>query len=192
MRSSLSFLRIVIWIVALAVVPTAAQFGLAQKKDANKIQELLLLEEQQQQQQQEDNHQVANMLLHVANQDSKILSEQNAAELAIILKQAAKDPDTQELIARMRIEERETLQQLKETATVQDVMLGLVQVLEEMKMLEVVFEDQERALRLMTEEGMVDPSRIKEYQTNPALLEDDTRKGMYFSFCTLAVTAGFL
>ena len=71
-------------------------------------------------------------------------------------------------------------------------MMGLQQVLGELKMLEVVFEDKERALRLMEEEGMVDPERMPEYQKNPALLEEDTWKGLYFTFVTLAVTAGFL
>ena len=182
MRSSL-FLVVIAFVITLLAVPSAAQFGVAQKKDASKIQALL------QSEQKED---LVTMLMNVANQETKTLSEQDATDLAVILNQAAADPDTRKMIARMQMEEQDTLAQLKVTATVHDTMMGLKQVLEEMKMLEIVFQDKERALRLMTEEGMVDPSRVPLYEQNPALLEEDTRKGLYFTFVTLAVTAGFL
>lgn len=182
MRSSL-FLIVVAFVISLLSVPSAAQFGVAQKKDANKIQEQL---------QTEQKDDLVTKLMNVANQQDEILSEQDATDLAVILKQAAADPETRQMIARMQAEEQDTLAQLKATATVQDTMMGLKQVLDEMQMLEIVFSDKERALRLMTEEGMVDPSRVPLYQQNPALLEDDTRKGLYFTFVTLAVTAGFL
>jgi hypothetical protein len=183
MTRSSRFLLIAVWIVAMTV-PAAAQFGVAQKRDASRIQALL-----QQQDQKDD---LVTVLMEVANQETKILNEQDAIDLAAILEQAARDPETQEMISRMQTEEKETLAELKATATIQDVMMGLQQVLGELKMLEIVFEDKERALRLMQEEGMVDPQRVPEYQKNPALLEEDTRKGLYFTFITLAVTAGFL
>jgi len=184
MRPSLFIFVVALWILSLAV-PTTAQFGVAQKKDAGKIQALL-------QQQAEKKDDLVTMLMNIANQEQQVLTEQDATDLAVILEQAAADSDTRDMIARMQIEEKDTLAELKATATIQDVMMGLNQVLGEMKMLELVFEDQERALRLMTEEGMVDPQRLPEYQKNPALLEEDTRKGLYFTFVTLAVTAGFL
>jgi hypothetical protein len=171
------------------VIPNAkAQFGVAQKRDAEKVQALL----EQQQQPTNDNSNLVTMLLQVANQDEEILQEQDAVDLAVLLEQASKDTETREMIARMRIEEKDTLAQLKATASVKEVMLGLVQVVEEMKMLEVVFADPQRALELMLDEGMIESSHKAKYKQNPALLEDDTRKGLYFTFCTLAVTAGFL
>lgn len=173
------------------MIPSAkAQFGVAQKRDAVQIQALLA--EQQQPTNNNENNNLVTMLLQVANQEEEILQEQDAVDLAVLLEQASKDNDTREMIARMRIEEKDTLAQLKATSSAKDVMLGLVQVVEEMKMLEVVFRNPQRALELMLEEGMIESSHKTKYQQNPALLEDDTRKGLYFTFCTLAVTAGFL
>jgi hypothetical protein len=113
-------------------------------------------------------------------------------DLAAVLQQAAKDPETQDLIVRLQAQEESTLTQLKSTSNREQTILGMIQVVEELKMLELVFEDKERALRLMQEEGMVDPQRIPLYRANPDLLEEDTGKGLYFTFVTLGVTAGFL
>lgn len=179
MRSSLSILTVV-WIISCAT----AQFGVAQKKDAGKIEPLL--------QQPNKENDLVEALLEVANSEKNILKKQDAVDLAVMLEQAAKDPDTLQMALRIQTEEKETIEELRATASIQDVMMGLNQVLGELKMLEVVFEDKEQALRLMQEEGMIDPNRLPEYQKNPALLEDDTRKGLYFTFVTLAVTAGFL
>jgi uncharacterized protein (DUF305 family) len=179
MRSSL-FILTVVWIISCAT----AQFGVAQKKDAGKIEPLL--------QQPNKENDVVEALLEVANSEKNILKNQDAVDLAVMLEQAAKDPDTLQMALRIQTEQKETIEELRATASIQDVMMGLNQVLGELKMLEVVFEDKEQALRLMQEEGMIDPNRLPEYQKNPALLEDDTREGLYFTFVTLAVTAGFL
>ena len=182
MRSSLIFL-ISVWILALAR-PSLAQFSVADKEEANKIQTLL--------QQQNHMDEIVDTLLELSNREKEILSEQNAVDLAAVLQQAAKDPETQDLIVRLQAQEESTLTQLKSTSNMEQTILGMIQVVEELKMLEIVFEDKERALRLMQEEGMVDPQRVPLYQANPDLLEEDTRKGLYFTFVTLGVTAGFL
>lgn len=183
MRPSLIIL-IAVWLVSMAV-PSVGQFTATQKKEASEIQALLHQQEGQ-------TNDLVNSLLHFANEKQQILSEQNAVDLAAILQQAAADPETQDMILRMQTEEKDTLAQLKATSTMENTMSGLVQVLEDFKMLELVFEDKQRALILMQEEGMVDPQRVPLYQQNPDLLEEDTRKGLYFTFVTLAVTAGFL
>ena len=182
MRSSLPFL-ITLWLLSLAV-PTVAQFGIPQKRDTSKIQELLQNEQQ--------GTRLAEALMQAANQENYLLDEQDAIDMASVLLQAASDPETLQMVLRIQEEEKETIAELRETATLQDIMLGLKQVLSEMKMLEVVFEDKERALALMQEDGMIDPARLPEYQKDPGLLEQDTRKGLYFTFVTLCVTAGFL
>ena len=42
-------------------------------------------------------------------------------------------------------------------------------------------------------EGLIDDKKkIKEYKKNPALLEADMRKGLYFSFISLAVAGGYI
>ena len=59
-------------------------------------------------------------------------------------------------------------------------------------MLEVLFQDKERALREMTKEGMIPEEKLSIYQTNPDLLETDTRRGLYFMFVALAEAGGYL
>jgi hypothetical protein len=44
----------------------------------------------------------------------------------------------------------------------------------------------------MLQDGMVPEKQIKYYMKNPRELEEDTRKGLYFSFASLAVAGGFL
>lgn len=179
------FLLLAVLLLVSLAVPSLAQLSVSQKKDASKIQAML-------QQQQDQTDDLVTALLHVANEKKQIMNEQDAVDLAAILQQAAADPETQDMIVRMQTEEKDTLAQLKATSNMENTILGLVQVLEDMKMLEIVFADKERALRLMQEEGMVDPQRVPQYQQNPDLLEEDTRKGLYFTFVTLAITAGFL
>lgn len=186
MRSSILFLLVCIF--SFAIVPSEALFGAGNKiKEATDADTVDV----------NDSDALVGTLLAVANQDSKqqqVLSPQVAIDLALLLQTAAKDDKTREMINKMRKDEASTLQQLKQTSTRQDCVIGMAQVLSEMQALEVLFESQEphRALQLMQEEGMVDPSRLADYQVNPRLLEEDTRRGLYFSFCTLAVTAGFL
>ena len=84
--------------VTLVAVPSAAQFGVAQKKDADRIQALL---------QQDKRDDLVSVLMEVANAQTKILDQQDAIDLAAILKQAAHDPEMQEMIARMQKEEKE-------------------------------------------------------------------------------------
>ena len=184
MRSSLPVIFLIsVWILALAT-PSLAQFSVADNEEANKIQAWL--------QQQDHMDEIVDTLLQLSNGEKEILSEQNAVDLVAVLQQAAKDPETQDLIVRLQAQEESTLTQLKATSNMEKTILGMIQVVEELKMLEIVFEDKQRALRLMQEEGMIDPQRLPLYQANPDLLEEDTRKGLYFSFVTLGVTAGFL
>ena len=61
-----------------------------------------------------------------------------------------------------------------------------------MLVLDYLFEDKEKALVEMEKAGMIPEEHLKRYQKNPELLEEDTRRGLYMQFVSLAVVGGFL
>ena len=71
-------------------------------------------------------------------------------------------------------------------------MQGLKVTIDELKLCDVLFKDKQRALREMEKEGMIPAEHLKKYKKNPDLLEEDTRKGLYFRFVSLAVVGGYL
>ena len=73
-----------------------------------------------------------------------------------------------------------------------ELVKGLEQAFEELQLLDVLFQDKERALREMDKEGMIEKEKLAMYKKNPDLLEADTRKGLYFMFVALAEAAGYL
>ena len=44
----------------------------------------------------------------------------------------------------------------------------------------------------MEKEGLIEKKRLDFYKKNPDVLAQDTRKGVYFSFVSLAVAGGYL
>ena len=94
-------------------------------------------------------------------------------------------------ITRMREENGESLGELKKLTTV-EVLGGMKQALDNMRLVEYLFEDKERAVREMEKEGMIDNAHIKKYRKDPSLLEQDTRRGLYFQFISLTVVGGYI
>ena len=64
--------------------------------------------------------------------------------------------------------------------------------LDEMKMLDVLFKDPVKAVDAFEAEGLLPPEHLEKYKKDPSLLEDDTRKALYFRFVSLAVVGGYL
>jgi hypothetical protein len=98
---------------------------------------------------------------------------------------------TIKLIAKLKDENSDELGELQQLPEV-EVMQGLKETLNELKMCDILFKDQKRALQEMEKEGMIPAKHLKAYQKNPELLEEDTRKGLYFRFVSLAVVGGYL
>ena len=120
------------------------------------------------------------------------LSVEDATNIAFLLESANNDRQTQDLVYKMRNDEKESIAALVAETSDEQLILHLRTALEEIKMLDTLFADPARVVKEMEKEGMIDPKRLKDYKNNPALLESDTRKSLYFSFLTLSVAAGFL
>ena len=120
------------------------------------------------------------------------LSVQDATNIAFLLESANNNQQTQDLVEKMRNDEKESIAALVAETSDKQLILHLRTALEEIKMLDTLFADPARAVKEMEKEGMIDPKRLKDYKINPALLESDTRKSLYFSFLSLSVAAGFL
>jgi hypothetical protein len=119
------------------------------------------------------------------------LSEKDASDMSAIIEEAKRDLETMAMITKMRGENSDTLSELRKLSTM-EVLGGMKQALDNMKLIEYLFEDKERAVREMEKEGMIDKAHIKKYRKDPSLLEMDTRRGLYFQFISLAVVGGFI
>ena len=64
------------------------------------------------------------------------------------------------------------------------------EALDEMKLLDRVFKDP--LVKALEAEAMIPEEHLEAYRKNPQLLEDDTRKALYFRFVSLAVVGEFL
>jgi len=119
------------------------------------------------------------------------LSEQDAADMSAIIEEAKKDLETMAMITKMKEENMEGLAELK-NLSIMEVLGGMKETLDNLKLIEYLFKDKEKAVREMEKEGMIDKAHIKKYRKDPDLLEQDTRRGLYFQFMSLAVVGGFI
>mmetsp|Transcript_10048 Transcript_10048/g.18048 ORF Transcript_10048/g.18048 Transcript_10048/m.18048 type:complete len:182 (-) Transcript_10048:165-710(-) len=126
-----------------------------------------------------------------AQQNSGFLSEKDAADMEAIINEAKKDLETMAMITKMKADNMEGLADLKKLSTM-EVLGGMKETLDNLKLIEYLFKDPEKAVREMEKEGMIDKAHIKKYRKDPDLLEKDTRRGLYFQFVSLAVVGGFI
>lgn len=127
----------------------------------------------------------------VEDDDIQYMTEQNAAEMEALILQAKADPDTMRIVTKLKTDMNAEIEELKQQSS-EDVLGGMMRAMEELKMLDILFQNKERAVRVMDEEGMIKPELLGTYQQNPDLLKEETRRGMYMQFVSLAVVAGFL
>ena len=125
------------------------------------------------------------------NQKEGFLSEQDAADMSAIIEEATKDLETMAMITKLKSENKEALEELKKLSP-EEVIGGMKETLDNLKLIEYLFKDPKRAVKEMEKEGMIEKAHIKKYRKDPALLEADTRKGLYFNFISLAVVGGFI
>lgn len=126
-----------------------------------------------------------------ANKQDGFLSEQDAADMAAIIEEAKKDLETMAMITKMKEANAEEISELSKLSTM-EVLGGMKETLDNLKLIEYLFKDKERAVREMEKEGMISKEHIKKYRKDPDLLEMDTRRGLYFQFISLAVVGGFI
>lgn len=119
------------------------------------------------------------------------LSEQDAADIEALLIAASEDAETQEMVKNMKGENSPELIELSKLPR-EEILGGLKATLDDLKLIDYLFQDKERALKEMEKEGMIEKKHLKKYKQNPDLLEEDTRRGLYFQFVSLAVVGGYL
>lgn len=120
------------------------------------------------------------------------LSEEESAIVDEIIKKMKKDEATMEMVNRMMTEQADTMAEMTKGMTGPEKVSNLQMIIGEMQAVEVLFQDPAQALKLMSETGMISKEKLPLYQKDPKLLEEDTRKGLYFSFATMAVALGLL
>ena len=121
------------------------------------------------------------------------LPEQAALDIAALINTLKDDSQTTELIMRMKDGDgKKEYENFAKDMSGKEIVAALVQTLEEMKALEILFRDPARAVEEMNKEGMVPPGRLDAYRKNPALLDTDTRRSLHFTFVSLAAAGGFL
>lgn len=118
------------------------------------------------------------------------MEEQTAVNIAAIIQQSRADPETENLVAHMK--EQDEYKESMSDLSSQQVHSGLQQAFSEMEMAELLFQDLDRAFVEMHKDGMIPPHRVEEYRENPALLAEDTRRSLYFTFVTFAAAGGYL
>lgn len=91
----------------------------------------------------------------------------------------------------MKDENAEDIAELRKLP-MEEILEGLKMTLDEMKVMDVLFKDPVKALEAMEAEKMIPEQHLENYRKDPSLLEDDTRKALYFRFISLAVVGEFL
>jgi hypothetical protein len=122
------------------------------------------------------------------------IPSQDAVDLAALLDAVTKDPRTKEMVSNLQGAKgrKESLEAFSDSLTQQQVVEALQQTMDELKALEYLFVDPDRAFVEMQKDGLIPEKQVKFYKENPRQLEEDTRQGLYFSFVSLAVAGGFL
>jgi hypothetical protein len=121
------------------------------------------------------------------------LSEQDALDIAEMIIAMRGDPESMKLLDEMKSGVvKKDLDELKKTMDEKEIIEHMVRTLYEMKATEILFADPQRAFEEMKKEGMIPAHQIDLYAQNPKLLEDDTRKGLFFSMLSLATAGGYL
>lgn len=178
-----SFLLLFFVVAAQCAISTVAQFGVASNRNIKQIET-------------SDDfdgvHPREALVQTLLTRGHGKISMDDATNIAFLLETASKDPKTQEMVAKMKTDQIETIAALVAETSDEQLMHHLHTALEEIMMLDILFKDPAKAVREMEKEGMIDPKHLGDYQKNPALLEDDTRKSLYFTFISLSVAAGFL
>ena len=121
------------------------------------------------------------------------LDLQLAIDIEALMSSVSKDPETSLLLRRMREGSgEEAFTAFRDDMSPDGIVVALAQTLDELKMLDILFRDPQRAVKAMEEDGMIPRDKLPAYKKNPSLLEEDTRRGLYFSFLSLAAAGGYI
>jgi hypothetical protein len=121
------------------------------------------------------------------------MHQTTAVDIAAIIESAKNDPETVLLLRRIKEGSgADHMKGFQDTMSVEQISAGLAQTMQELQMLDILFRDPRRAVQEMDKEGMIAKEKLAAYRKDPKLLEEDTRKALYFTFISLATTGGFM
>ena len=125
--------------------------------------------------------------------DYEDLPEQDAIDIAAVLHAAREDADTTWLLRSMKEGSgKDDFADFAKDASPTDIVKALREALDELKAVEVLFQNPERAVAALIEDGMVPADKVSLYKNDPALLEEDLRKNLYFMLISYAAAGGYL
>ena len=90
-------------------------------------------------------------------QSAAPISAEDAVHIAILLEEAKVDAETAVLLSQMP---KEVVEKLKSTSTPIEIVHGLKANLDELKAVEILFSNPERAVVEMAKEGLIDKARL--------------------------------
>ena len=135
-------------------------------------------------------------------QSMPTMKEAQARDVSLMLKFAKSDPDTRVLLKTIKSEKKEEKEEekkktkknegMEDNPSPKKIVEGMVQTLRDLQMSELLFKDPQKALQHMKDEGLLNEEKVKLYENDPSLLQQETRRSLYFSFVGLAVKGGYL
>lgn len=128
---------------------------------------------------------------YTSTPESGFLSEQDSSDIEGLIDVAKQDPETMAMVNRLKTDMSSELDALRKEP-MEQILGGMKETLDNLKLIEHLFKDKERAVEEMNKEGMIEKTHLDAYKKNPDLLEEDTRKGLWFNFVSLAVVGEFL
>ena len=141
-----------------------------------------------------DEKEVKAELLNTLMKASPTVEKESAIELAAVI-EAASTQDYYQFTTThsQRIKDGPHVAKLKKDYDESQIVIGMESVVKEMKMLGILFRgDPQRAFAELLKADMIDKSKLSEYKENPELLEEDTRKNLWYNFITLAYAGGHM
>lgn len=120
-----------------------------------------------------------------------VLSEEDSVAIEGLIVAAKDDPETMAMVQRLKTDMSSELDELRKEP-IDKIISGMKETLDNLKLIEYLFQDKDKAVEEMNKEGLIDKEHLNAYKQNPDLLEEDTRKGLWFQFVSLAVVGEFL
>lgn len=114
--------------------------------------------------------------------------------VATMLRDLAEDKFTLDMTNKMRAQNEDPqLRDFLNQATPKDIATGLYQITDEIKALELLFQNPQRAVEALNQDGIIpDESKLKFYRETPLQLKEDLTRVLYMSFVAFASKGGYL
>lgn len=136
-------------------------------------------------------------LMDIAQKFTNVVPEfkgDDALALAKLVENVKADEESMMILEKMKAGEIVLgLEEDVKKAEHRDLVLGMINVFDELKAIDYLFQDPVRAVEAVHQEGMIgDEEKLNFYRQNPAQLKEDMRGGLYISFVYIAHIGGYL